>query len=647
LGYTRFLVAAAAALCLAAGLAVMPVGAGSPLVDFLDLTPQGSQPGLVHALQSAADCTGCHGGLAHEHHYPGNGWSGSMKANAARDPLFWAALDVANRDGEEAGVPGMGDFCLRCHSPQGWYGGRVLKRQDVEPVNGQVPADQLVDGAEGCRLDGSPETGGDYDGVACHFCHRKQAQGPHGQPGMIDNARIWLDDGDCGGQGEPCRAGPYAYPVELPPDRGGGEFTAPHPWEQRHFLGSAEACGSCHDVSSPTTDQGPFRTLIVPNGTASGQDTGLPFPIERTYSEWLASDFSRVLFRDDMESRSAPQRAAHPARGANCRDCHMPQAQPQPEPEPEPFDATPDLRACFFGPNRLGELPTHEFAGGNTWVPAILKGEYPGLGRDEAFDWTIARATAMLSERSAQLYTEASLAADGTRLDVDVQVVNLSGHKLPTGYGEGRRMWLALEVRDAEGGLVWSDGDWDAATGELSISDRDRVYEIKQGIWDASSGNCRTTDAKGREAFHFVLNDCVAKDNRIPPAGFAGGANPELRSVGRVYPETAPGSGKRVNHDRQHYQVPLPQGVALPLAVRASLRYQTASKAYIEFLRDQAQERGFLPENTLCADGPGRPFSVGPQDRSRGQYVYELWNDPRYGRSPPVTMAQGEVSIQP
>ena len=42
-----------------------------------------------------------------------------MMAQAGRDPLFWAALDVANND-----VPGIGDFCLRCHSPAGWLDGR-------------------------------------------------------------------------------------------------------------------------------------------------------------------------------------------------------------------------------------------------------------------------------------------------------------------------------------------------------------------------------------------------------------------------------------------------------------------------------------------------------------------------------------------
>ena len=34
----------------------------------------------------------------------------------------------------------------------------------------------------------------------------------------------------------------------------------------------------------------------------------------------------------------------------------------------------------------------------------------------------------------------------------------------------------------------------------------------------------------------------------------------------------------------------------------------------------------------------GRPGTVGPQDSSRGQFIYDLWNDPDYGRSPPEDM---------
>jgi hypothetical protein len=55
---------------------------------------------------------------------------------SARDPLFRAALAIANQD-----IEGIGEFCLRCHAPRGWLEGRsrpadgaVLNRQFIKPL---------------------------------------------------------------------------------------------------------------------------------------------------------------------------------------------------------------------------------------------------------------------------------------------------------------------------------------------------------------------------------------------------------------------------------------------------------------------------------------------------------------------------------
>lgn len=69
------------------------------------------------------------------------------------------------------------------------------------------------------------------------------------------------------------------------------------------------------------------------------------------------------------------------------------------------------------------------------------------------------------------------------------------------------------------------------------------------------------------------------------------------------------------------------------------MKFQISSDDCITFLKNQAVERGFQAENTMCVDGPGRPFNVGPQDKTRGKFVFDLWNDPKHGRSPPVSTA--------
>jgi len=627
-----FLLATLSSLCAVPAFATgFPTPSGT--IPFIDFTPNGTQPGVLRQVYDSTNCSTCHaGGGAH---LPYSGWAGSMMANATRDPLFWAALDVANQDGLENGLEGIGDFCLRCHAPKAWLEGRVRKTG-----NGT-----LVEGFQGCLLDGNHSEffESDYGGLSCHFCHRMMDQSPLGEPSMIGNSDGFIDDSNCNGQGEPCRRGPYNYPVDVPFDGAGlGTYNGPpHAWKYSPYHKDSALCGSCHDVTSPPGKAGaPVRTLILANGQG-GHDTGLAYPIERTYSEWLASDYSTVVFSDGLEQQGDIV-GLKVTQTSTCQNCHMPQA------EAPPGNPDMSLYACTSGgPPRNGNLATHEFAGGNVWIPTILKGEYVDLLREQSFDLTIAAATRMLGDQSAKVQVTTAQVSGG-QANVAVKVTNLAGHKLPTGYGEGRRMWLNLQVRDANGMLVYESGAFDPATGDLTIDSQTKIYEIKQGIWDASAnggaGACKTEDGNGKEMFHFVLNNCIAKDNRIPPLGFTGAGNPETASYGYSYPAEPGAPGRSVNYDVTSYSFPV-AGASYPLTVQATLQYQTASKDYIEFLKNQAVEKKFPAENDLCADAPNRPFFTGPQNKSRGQYLFDLWNNPAYGRSPPVSAGSASVQI--
>jgi hypothetical protein len=533
------------------------------------LTDKGTQPGLAKVLSPPSRCTGCHANYDDVNDpEPHDNWAGTMMANSTRDPLFWAALDVANND-----LPGAGDFCLRCHTPVGWLGERS------EPM------------VDGCGLEGTIDgTGQDFDGITCHTCHRLMVNEspPAGEdPFYLENAQLWLDDGDCNGFGEPCRRGPYDY------DAGDGT-PAPHAWAFSPYHESADICGSCHNVTNPV------KTLIE-----DGVDTTVPFPIERTYAEWSQSDYA--------DDGATPQ---------NCQSCHMP-------------DSTADpVYACIFEfDNRTGDLPVHEFAGGNAWIPEVLAGEYPDLGIEEELLAARDRALDMLQNQSAALdVTVAPQALGGDTLEVEVKVTNLTGHKLPTGYPEGRRMWLHVEARDSTNALVWESGAYDGATGVLTRDGQIKIYEAKQGVWNYNGSEaCDTADDLDNPIFHFVLNDCIELDNRIPPLGFTGGDDIETRPVGYHYPETSPGSGKLVNFDVTDYLVPVPEGTVGPVTVTATLRYQTSSKEYIDFLVAQSDEHQFPND---CIDRNG---ASGPQNMTRAEILEDMWN--RYDRSPPVEMA--------
>jgi hypothetical protein len=497
------------------------------------------------------------------------------------------------------------------------------------------PPNDPVKGAAACLLNGTydrpDDTNSDMGGVTCHFCHRMMPEGPNGEPGYTDNGNAWVDDAECAntGGGPPCRRGPYAYTD--------GTSPPPHEWMYSEYHTESTICGTCHNVSTPDTDQGPLKTLKLADGT----DTGHPFPIERTFAEWQQSTY-----------------AASPA--TSCQSCHMPTSE------------APGATACSTGTNnRSGNLPVHAFVGGNTWVPGIIKGEFgegldeSGTHRTQSLDQTIGWARELLGTAASVDTTIASYTpptpSDAGAMTLSVKVTNLTGHKLPTGYSEGRRMWLNVEVRDANGALVFESAAYDAAHAVLTEDAQARVYETLQGIWNHhGTGTCDAADADGDPMFHFVLNDCVAKDSRIPPLGFtpATASDPngyDLMPVGAIaYPETTAGSGVLVNYDTAPYTLTVPAGTPGPLIATARLYYQTASNHYMEFLRDEAIGNAFPAENDLCAGGPYRPYTVGPQEKSRGQYAYDLWNNDRlfgsgfddsaplpplgYGMSPPEIM---------
>ena len=557
-----------------AGLLALPAAAVAGT-----FTPNGTQPGLAFPLLKGSNCQGCHGDFDHASaHEPWPGWAGTMMAHAGRDPLFWAALDVANND-----TPGVGEFCLRCHVPDGWLAGRS------EPPGGT---------ADGCNLQGNvDERDNDFEGVGCHLCHRMMVNPspPPGQlPSYLENGQYWLDDSNCGGAGEPCRRGPYDHPGGVPP-------VPPHAWAYSPYHQSSEQCGTCHNVTSPT------HNLIV-----GGVDAGIPFPIERTYQEWLFSDFSPV--------------GATPA---DCQDCHMPQAT-----------ANPAFASSFQQANRAGNLATHLIAGGNAWIPAVIGQAYPNLNLGPELLAARSAALDVLQNQSALVeVTTPAVARAGDDVAVQVKVTNLTGHKLPTGYPEGRRMWLHVVARDATDAIVWESGAYDPGTGVLTHDPQIRVYEAEPGIWNLNGTNqCDVAAGGGGAIFHFVRNDCWHKDNRIPPAGFSGGTNLELQPVGHTYPETFPGSGRLVNFDVTTYAVAVPETAVSPVSVTATLRFQTASKEYVDFLVDQADTHGF-PDDCL-------PRTTGLPGKSRAEVLYDLWT--ATDRSPPVDMgvASGESTVR-
>ena len=283
-----------------------PTAPPTAIVADPDFVLPGTQPGhLVDAIVDPTTCNSCHTAPIY------TAWRGSMMSQAGRDPLFWAALHVAEQD-----VPGSGDYCLRCHSPKGWFEGRS------HPTDGSAlqPKDLSA-------------------GIACEVCHRAVSPAPSG-PGT-DAAAVTRDAVIRAvfaqeGQLPPTDHVGSAMLILDPEDNRRGPFSfaspPPHPkatWRTT-LLGQdvdpvAEAglCGTCHNLDNPGLSWDAARNQYWPNA----EDTPPPsvakdsmFPVERTFDEWLNSDYATAA------GVLAPQFAGAKPDGIvrTCQDCHMP-----------------------------------------------------------------------------------------------------------------------------------------------------------------------------------------------------------------------------------------------------------------------------------------------------------------------------------
>ncbi len=485
-----------------------------------DFFGPGTQPEtLFDPILSSAQCSFCHGNYD-ETHEPYRPWAASMMGQSARDPLFFACLAVAEQD-----APGVGDLCLRCHAPGAWLAGRS------EPT------------------DGSGLIGEDFEGVNCNFCHRMVD--PEYKPGVSPAIDLSIMNNL---EDIPDSAHSGHYVID-PMDRRRGPFDLGpdfffHEWLQSPFHQDSAMCATCHDVSNPVYERQPDGSYLPGawETPAASHDKYDQFPVERTYSEWLMSDFADGPI--DMGGRFG----GNNPEVSSCQDCHMP---------------TTTGRGCAFEdfPVR-DDLPQHHFNGGNTWVLRAIQNLYPdaetGLTTNSVND-SIARAEQMLRDAS-----DMTLSQDGSTLNV--RITNESGHKLPTGYPEGRRMWINVRFLNSMGQLIAERGAYDDLTAVLETDDT-KVYEAKLGISEAVATALELTPG---ESFHFAINNEWIKDNRIPPRGFTNANFEAIQSAPVDYTYA----------DGQHWddtQFTIPAGAA---SAQVRLFYQTASKEYIEFLRD-------------------------------------------------------------
>ncbi len=514
-----------------------------------DFDQPGSQPFESGILNSPTACAVCHAGYDPTVE-PYTNWQGSMMAQASIDPIFIANMAIANQD-----APDSGDLCLRCHLPRGWLQGR------------SVPTD------------GSAMLLSDEAGVSCDLCHRllDPIYEPAVSPiqdfdilSVLSFPTFEFGNGMYTIDPTGARRGPFV------------DATSGHPILVSPFHREAALCGTCHDVSNPAFEKdgnGGYAPNAL-NTTATDFSPNTLLPVERTYSEWLHSNYNTP------GGVYAPQFGGNKVFVSTCQDCHMRDVTGQ---------------GCNMDPPARDDLPLHDMTGGSTWMPTVLMQTHPGQVNATALNAGIDRSRYMLQNAAV-------LTASQEGEELKVTVTNDTGHKLPTGYPEGRRIWLNVKFYDASMNLIAESGAYDSNTGVLSHDEDAKIYHVEPAIDSTVSG---ITGIPEGPSFHFVLNSTVALDNRIPPRGYDPNtfANFGGLPVGYSY-----ASGQY--WDDTLYSVPVGATSA-----QVTLYYQSTSKEFVEFLRD---------ENTT---------------NSAGQTMYDLWD--ANGKCPPEQMEQLQIALTP
>jgi hypothetical protein len=448
-----------------------------------------------------------------------------MMAYAAKDPLYLATLAIANQD-----LPGVVEFCWRCHAPRGWLEDR------------SKPAD------------GSQLNEEDRYGVSCDICHKLMDPLGDEAKKLIEHIPPGYGNAMMVADPENKVRGPY----------GDGTGAMPHKKIKSEYHATGELCGTCHDISNPVyakdvNSQPPY---------AFGH-------LERTYSEWALSDFAKQ------------------GKEGSCQSCHYKTVEGGGQ------------ASRFSSPHR-DYFVEHGPIGGSTWIQKTIPLAWP----NEEFDQKALEAS---SKKALELLkTSAKLEFVGTDGST-LRITNLTGHKLPTGYPEARRMWINIKYFDGSGKLIDEVGKFgqrsDTVFGEeveitdLLDADDTKVYEIIPGL---SAEAAKTFGKEAGPSFHFALNDKIFKDNRIPPKGFDNAAFEE-RLCQPIAAQYADGQ----NWDDTALDIP-----ETCAKVSVSLIYQSTTFEYIKF----------LAENNKTDDW--------------GRKIYEIWQ--KTGQCPPVTIAQIE-----
>jgi len=466
-------------------------------------------------------------------------------------------------------------------------------------------------------------------------------------------------------------------------------------------------CATCHDVSNPVIANLPQKNVKPGDKVALTSESQSAFMwshVERTYSEFRLSAYNneggapgKGNFAPNTPKKQFPVNGWETDQPDNniskCQDCHMCSRYspgtnlPESPVRPEGSSEHPDTWT-----------PCHAMTGANVWMTTILFSIAPNSPNPDAENrrlllnpkeltmdvmqgtWTtmnpkvtpppsstpltdtmIADALKLAADRIGGTTTTKGVLQNAANIkniaevkgavDYDpvsgglkFRVHNNTGHKLISGFPEGRRMFVNVKFYNGTGLIYeinpYSDASdtlkglpWEDSASSPPITDPSKEIHMDELVYEAKLGSTLT---KEKKTFHFALATHRYKDNRIPPKGFriADAATrlsePVWHGVSSPDYFTAAEYGSGYDEvDLSNLKDPFAQ--ALYNAYRpknatnvvVTLYYQTTSREYVEFLRDEINGNGrlTLPANAYVIQT--HPFFT--RLKAWGNTMYDLW----------------------
>jgi PKD repeat protein len=604
-----------------------------------------------------------------------------MMAQSGRDFLFWGCLTVAGQDSIWAvGRPNAVDICERCHFPKGW----LEERSDPPNVSAMTGADFDGVHCDVCHTMYDPFFETTYSGTreGNNWLNYWDETNASAAPSQAAADATYQEDG-LQAQNITLFNGGSFYSQTVPftttyTENAAGQYFVSGDSDKRASFSDAEArhqmfysryhksryfCSTCHDVSNPVLANLAFDgtspgdgTTILPTETNPAYSY---YHVERTFSEFMLSDYGLQggapgigPFATDVFTTSLPNNYI-----ARCQDCHM----------NDVVGKGADMQNAVVRPTGSTEHPNsgqplHDMTGGNAWVSYVLASATPGASNydsvnDQLLNQGVITLTLDLAEGEGidpeallagvdrakqQLQLAASiedLSYDSNSGALSFQIQNQTGHKLISGFPEGRRMFVNMEAYSGEN-LIYEVNPYDHTAGTLkslgfsyitdtlpapSPLEAHEVYSDTL-VYEMHPASSLTGED---ETFHFALATGRYKDNRIPPQGFriaeAADRLSEPAWQGASAPDYFTTDEYAGGYDA--VSMTIPSGAD---HITVTLYYQTTSREYVEFLRNEINGTGNLTLSSPTPSGEPNAYiiqtdSFFTQLRAWGDTIWQLW----------------------